>query len=99
MRMQDLVIRDFGTTRRVALIASLVCLGVSWSALVTAETALSFTPGPPETRPYACTANPENLAKCAETWLQLVRNGKSSKSVGAYWEAAEFQGFVEGVSH
>ncbi len=36
---------------------------------------------------------------CAAKWMQLVHEGKPSKSRATYWYAAEFEGFVDGVAH
>jgi hypothetical protein len=44
-----------------------------------------------------CTANALNLAHCARAWKTLVTAGTTSATTEETWNAAEFEGFVNGL--
>lgn len=71
--------------------AALLLICVAWRGNTTYSK-------PAAPRASACTASPEQLTACAAAWMQLAQPGKSSNSHWTYWQAAEFQGFVDGIS-
>ena len=84
-------------TTSAALVSGMCLLGPGVS--LTADT-ITFDPGPPDQRPrYSCLGAPQYLVMCAAKWMDLVHDGKPTKSRATYWYAAEFQGFVDGVAH
>jgi hypothetical protein len=74
----------------ICTIFLMICMVVAWRGTAT-------YPKPGSLRTSACATSPEQLTNCAAAWT-LLAQPKFSRSGWAYWQAAEFQGFVDGIS-
>jgi hypothetical protein len=51
----------------------------------------------PDIRPPSCVRNAAALSHCAKAWMHLVDERERPRDGPELWNAAEFQGFVDGL--
>ena len=79
------------------LCADAICVALLATCMFWGGNPVHLTPSPLP-RHFACTSSLEELTSCAAGWVESQPR-VSSNSDKTHWQAAEFRGVVDGVSH